>query len=106
MSQGQSKSVVLFSPLPDDDEQPTDNITGEKLNRRKTTTCNDDEQPLPSTSEYLDGMAHSDCPPGLLPRFSSWSLCCIGRASDYIPTKGNRKTKQISNLDSFRNLKM
>lgn len=33
-------------------------------------------------------MTHSDSPPGLLPRYSSWNLCCIGRASDYIPTKG------------------
>ncbi len=34
-------------------------------------------------------MTHSDSPPGLLPRYSSWSLCCIGRASDYAPAKGN-----------------
>jgi len=85
---GQSKSIALYSPVPDEEQQVLDNITGEKSDKNKTVTCTDDEQPIPSTTEYLDGMTHSDSPPGLLPRYSSWSLCCIGRASDYIPTKG------------------
>ncbi|CAF1944771.1 unnamed protein product [Rotaria magnacalcarata] len=84
----QSASVALYSPVPDNEQPILDNITGEKSDKHKTVTCTDDEQPIPSTTEYLDGMTHSDCPPGLLPRHSSWSLCCIGRASDYVPTKG------------------
>jgi hypothetical protein len=38
---------------------------------------------LASTITYLNGMVHSDSPPGLLPRFSSWSLCSIGKYNDY-----------------------
>jgi hypothetical protein len=85
---GQSKSVAFYSPTHDEEQQILDNITGEKSEKNETVKCTDDEQPIPSTTEYLDGMTHSDSPPGLLPRYSSWSLCCIGRASDYVPTKG------------------
>lgn len=92
---GQSQSVALYSPVPEDNEQPIDNITGEKTDKHKKVRCTDDEEPIPSTTEYLDGMTHSDCTPGLLPRFSSWSLCCIGRASDYVPTKGNLRLNTI-----------
>ncbi len=80
--------MTLYSPIPSEEQQVLDNITGEKLDENKTVKCAEDEQPIPSTTEYLDGMTHSDSPPGLLPRYSDWSLCCIGRASDYIPTKG------------------
>jgi len=38
---------------------------------------------LSSKTVYLEGMTHSDCQPGLLPLFSSWSLCSIGKYSDY-----------------------
>ncbi|CAF2410601.1 unnamed protein product [Rotaria sp. Silwood2] len=96
----QSKSVALYSPVPDDEQQALDNITGDKSSERhKSVTCADDEQPIPSTTEYLDGMTHSDSPPGLLPRYSSWSLCCIGRASDYIPTKGLQQPGFLTNLN-------
>ncbi|CAF0990983.1 unnamed protein product [Rotaria sp. Silwood1] len=95
----QSKSVALYSPVPDDEQQALDNITGEKSDKHKTVTCADDEQPIPSTTEYLDGMTHSDSPPGLLPRHSSWSLCCIGRASDYIPTKGLQQPGFLTSLN-------
>jgi hypothetical protein len=88
MYQGQSKSMALYSPIVDDEQKALDNITGNRTNTNKSVTCTDDEQPIPSTTEYLETMTHSDSPPGLLPRYSSWSLCCIGRASDYIPTKG------------------
>lgn len=37
----------------------------------------------PSTVEYLPGMLHSNCPKGLLPTFSSWSLVKIGPAKAY-----------------------
>lgn len=70
------------------DEQPIDTITGEKTEKNQPVICTDDVQPIPSTTDYLDGMTHSDSPPGLLPRYSSWSLCCIGRASDYVSSKG------------------
>ena len=90
---GQPKSVALYSPVPNEESDALDNVTGDRTEKPKTVTSIDDEQPMPSTTEYLDGMTHSDCPPGLLPRFSSWSLCCIGRASDYVPTKGNSQSK-------------
>lgn len=37
----------------------------------------------PSTTEYLPTMLNSESPPGLLPRFSSWSLICLGSSSIY-----------------------
>ncbi|XP_015679965.1 protein SMG8 [Protobothrops mucrosquamatus] len=37
----------------------------------------------PSTVEYLPGMLHSNCPKGLLPTFSSWSLVKLGPAKAY-----------------------
>ncbi|KAG9492658.1 hypothetical protein GDO78_000905 [Eleutherodactylus coqui] len=36
-----------------------------------------------STVEYLPGMMHSNCPKGLLPKFSSWSLVKLGPAKSY-----------------------
>ena len=51
-----------------------------------TTTTNEIYQldtQLSSKTVYLEGMTHSDCQPGLLPLFSSWSLCSIGKYSDY-----------------------
>ncbi|CAG2114914.1 unnamed protein product, partial [Medioppia subpectinata] len=36
-----------------------------------------------STTEYLPGMLHTMSPPGLLPRFNSWSLVCLGPSSLY-----------------------
>lgn len=95
---GQSKSVALYSPVPNEESDALDNVTGDKTDKPKSVTPVDDEQPIPSTTEYLDGMTHSDSPPGLLPRFSSWSLCCIGRASDYVPTKGNNSPERESRL--------
>ncbi|CAF3502759.1 unnamed protein product [Adineta steineri] len=95
----QSKSVALYSLVPNEEEQALDNITGEKTDTNKIVTCTDDVQPIPSTTEYLDGMSHSDSQPGLLPRFSSWSLCCIGRASDYVPTKGLQQPGFLTNLN-------
>lgn len=85
---GQSKSVALYSPVPNEEPEAVDNLTGEKPQTDKPAPSAGDEQPLPSTTEYLESMTNSDSPPGLLPRYSSWSLCCIGRASDYIPNKG------------------
>ncbi len=53
----------------------TDNANDDKLFKMVTN--------LASTITYLHGMIHSDSPPGLLPRFSSWSLCSIGKYNDY-----------------------
>ena len=36
-----------------------------------------------STTEYLPGMLHSNCAPGLLPKFPSWALCCLDTANFY-----------------------
>jgi protein SMG8 len=36
-----------------------------------------------STTEYLPGMIHTLSPSGLLPKFSSWSLVCLGPSSLY-----------------------
>ncbi|XP_045596633.2 nonsense-mediated mRNA decay factor SMG8 [Procambarus clarkii] len=41
-----------------------------------------------STTEYLPGMLHTASPPGLLPRWSSWSLCCLGPSSLYSHNAG------------------
>ena len=44
-----------------------------------------------STTEYLPGMLTVCSPPGLLPRFSSWSLVCLGPSSLYSHNAGNAK---------------
>ncbi|ROT82205.1 putative protein SMG8 isoform X2 [Penaeus vannamei] len=41
-----------------------------------------------STTEYLPGMLHTNSPAGLLPRWSSWSLCCLGPSSLYSHNAG------------------
>ncbi|XP_053664642.1 nonsense-mediated mRNA decay factor SMG8 [Anopheles marshallii] len=43
---------------------------------------------IPSTTEYLPGMLHSASPVGLLPRFPSWSLVCLGSSSIYTHNTG------------------
>ncbi|XP_053675397.1 nonsense-mediated mRNA decay factor SMG8 [Anopheles nili] len=43
---------------------------------------------LPSTTEYLPGMLHTTSPAGLLPRFPSWSLVCLGSSSIYTHNTG------------------
>jgi len=42
-----------------------------------------------STTEYLPGMLHSNSPPGLLPKFPSWSLVQLGDYCSYSPSTGN-----------------
>ncbi|XP_035667835.1 protein smg8-like isoform X1 [Branchiostoma floridae] len=42
----------------------------------------------PSVTESLPGMLHSDCPPGILPKFSSWELVSLGPVSQYYPSMG------------------
>ena len=98
---GQPKSVALYSPLPNEESDVLNDATGDKAEKSKSVTSADEEQPLPNTTEYLEGMTHSDSPPGLLPRFSSWSLCCIGRTSDYVPTKGNYRLKVLCGRKEF-----
>ncbi len=44
--------------------------------------------PDSSGAVYLAGMAHSENPPGLIPRFSSWTLISIGKSSLYNPHTG------------------
>lgn len=46
---------------------------------------------------YLNGMTHSDSPPGLLPLFSSWSLVSIGKFNDYNPMTGLSQPGFLSN---------
>ncbi|XP_033100285.1 protein smg8-like isoform X2 [Anneissia japonica] len=41
-----------------------------------------------SMAEHLKGMTCTTSPAHLLPRFSSWSLLCLGKASLYNPAKG------------------
>ncbi|KAH3818615.1 nonsense-mediated mRNA decay factor SMG8-like isoform X1 [Dreissena polymorpha] len=41
-----------------------------------------------STTEYLPGMIHTDSPAGLLPKFPSWSLVCLGKSSIYNHNQG------------------
>lgn len=42
----------------------------------------------PSTLDYLATMTNSESPPGLLPRFPSWSLVALGDFSMYQTSKG------------------
>lgn len=44
----------------------------------------------PSTLDYLATMTSSESPPGLLPRFPSWSLVALGDFSTYQTSKGER----------------
>ena len=58
------------------------------------TTLQSDEMLLTtqrqhSTTEYLPGMLHSNSPPGLLPKFPSWSILQLGDYSSYNPATGN-----------------
>jgi len=48
-----------------------------------------------STTEYLPGMLHSNSPPGLLPKFPSWSLLQLGEYASYSPSTGNYIVIQI-----------
>ena len=41
-----------------------------------------------STTEYLPGMIHTDSPTGLLPKFPSWALVCLGKSTLYNHTQG------------------
>lgn len=41
-----------------------------------------------STTEYLPGMIHSESIPGLLPKFPSCSVCCLGKATIYNHSQG------------------
>ncbi|XP_033764309.1 protein smg8-like [Pecten maximus] len=41
-----------------------------------------------STTEYLPGMLHSESPLGLLPKFPSWALTCLGKSTLYSHTLG------------------
>ena len=38
--------------------------------------------------EVLEAMLTNETPPGVFPRFPSWSLCRLGNASSYSPVKG------------------
>ena len=67
------------APLNDADEQ----IVEEESESKKSIA-----RRQPSTTEYLPGMIHSYNALGLLPKFSSWSLRCLGKYSIYSPTQG------------------
>lgn len=41
-----------------------------------------------STTEYLPCMLHVNSPSGILPRYSSWSLVCLGSSSLYSHNAG------------------
>ncbi|XP_021346373.1 protein smg8-like [Mizuhopecten yessoensis] len=41
-----------------------------------------------STTEYLPGMLHSESPLGLLPKYPSWALTCLGKGTLYSHTLG------------------
>ena len=44
-----------------------------------------------STTEYLPCMLHVHSPPRILPRYSSWSLICLGSSSLYSHNAGSFK---------------
>ncbi|XP_043910208.1 protein SMG8 [Protopterus annectens] len=61
-------------------ENPEANIQGGEAKGEKRPSLVDRQA---STVEYLPGMLHSNCPKGLLPKFSSWSLIKLGPAKTY-----------------------
>ena len=50
-----------------------------------------------STEVYLPGMIHSESQPGLLPRFSSWSLISIGKNTHYSVHNGLNQPGLLTN---------
>lgn len=50
-----------------------------------------------STEVYLVGLLSSESKPGLLPRFSSWSLISIGKSTSYNPQTGLNQPGFLSN---------
>ena len=77
----------------EDAEDDAGAVSGDEENVVETTLQPDDDilmsaQRQHSTTEYLPGMLHSSSPPGLLPKFPSWSLLRLGDCSSYNPTTG------------------
>jgi len=76
-----------------DDETEAGVASGDEDNVVEAALQSDDmlvtTQRQHSTTEYLPGMLHSNSPPGLLPKFPSWSLLQLGEYSSYNPSTGN-----------------
>ncbi|ESO91360.1 hypothetical protein LOTGIDRAFT_228810 [Lottia gigantea] len=82
----------------DDTKLPSSSKSKEEIENEDTPTvveekniksiCEEIISRQHSTTEYLPGMVHTDSPPGLLPKFSSWSLCCLGKPSFYSHSQG------------------
>uniref|UniRef100_A0A182MBL4 Nonsense-mediated mRNA decay factor SMG8 n=1 Tax=Anopheles culicifacies TaxID=139723 RepID=A0A182MBL4_9DIPT len=109
-SEGRNETEQLEAPNSNDDDDDDDGDEEEeeeldpnieerneivlKIGKHHTETSpGETEHPagparLPSTTEYLPGMLHSASPAGLLPRFPSWSLVCLGSSSIYTHNTG------------------
>lgn len=64
-----------------------------------------------STVEFLPGMIHTDSPTGLLPKFPSWALVCVGKSTLYSHTQGMLislqqvlRTENLYQYGIYRNL--
>ncbi|RWS17652.1 protein smg8-like protein, partial [Dinothrombium tinctorium] len=66
-----------------DRERDIQLVIRESISSRLNTYVNQS-----STTHYLPGMLHSMSPSGLLPKFSSWSLVCLGPSSLYSHNMG------------------
>ncbi|XP_074655649.1 nonsense-mediated mRNA decay factor SMG8-like [Tubulanus polymorphus] len=81
----------------DEDDYSDGDRTPEPIFRHKDgDTCLNEEAIVPdkeqvqhqSTTEYLPFMLNSKSPPGLLPKFNSWSLHILGRYTSYSHAQG------------------
>ncbi|XP_053379318.1 nonsense-mediated mRNA decay factor SMG8-like isoform X1 [Mercenaria mercenaria] len=73
------------SPLPEQDATPNPD---QPEAQSPTTPVSPAPLRQHSTTEYLPGMIHTESPVGLLPKFPSWSLICLGKSTLYSHTQG------------------
>ncbi|XP_012270941.1 protein SMG8 [Orussus abietinus] len=83
---GEQSQPTSDPTVEDEKASPTLSEAHKVVIRVSDADTDNKEKPLvrqPSTTEYLPGMLHTESPSGLLPRFSSWSLVCLGPSSLY-----------------------
>lgn len=89
VSTDELNKIGVDADIPSSDESLNELII--QIKDKSTQKAEDKERSIyrqPSTTEYLPGMVHTESPPGLLPRFPSWSLVCVGPSSVYSHNTG------------------
>ena len=110
---GQSAGSQVYPHSPHSSYNPDSTVSvaiasPAQLESHPTGTSQDDEESgrhttrQHSTTEYLPGMLHTDSPAGLLPKFSSWSLVCVGKYCNYTHTQGIFKKKFNATHDTYK----